>query len=245
MPPAEARPPPNILAPTVNPALDHLMDDMSTRQRHPVDTSVFECIRERPRRLVLSVLHSQVYGVSETDLATMLVARREDKPLVAVSRDEHERAAAALHHRHLPKLEASGLVERDAETSTVHVADEPALRDPVLQQVLDDGNSADGDRLDAVFDALADDRRRLALAVLNDACRPVDARTLARRMAAQERESRPADVPGRVVDEVHAELGHVHLAKLRNAGLVHRDDDGALAYEGDPAVRVQWLAIER
>ena len=213
---------------------------MAQRQEAVVRSAVFESLRDRNRRLVLAVLTSRVYEVSESDLATWVVAARAGTPLVDVPRDEHRRTLTALCHCHLPRLEAAGLIDRDREAETVRVANHPALRDPGIQRVIHEATEPDDGRVEATFDALGDDRRRLALSVLAECCRPLETRQVARRVAARERSTPPDAVDEAAVDEALVSLEHVHLPKFREAGLVSEEGD-AVDYADPAAVRRQWL----
>lgn len=84
-------------------------------------------------------------------------------------------------------------------------------------------NGSEGRTVDEVYEVLADERRRRAVASLAEARPPVDGGTLARSVAAAE-----ADAPTEAVSDdrakrVHAKLYHVHLPKLDAAGLVEYD----------------------
>lgn len=205
-----------------------------------VDAAVFGTLRERQRRLALAVLGTRVYEVAVSDLATGMVARREDEPLLEVTAAEHDPVHAALRHRHLPRLAEVDLVEHDPAAGTVRALDHPALRDPGIQRALDAAPHAEAGSLDALFDALADDRRRLALSVLAEACRPLPVEALALRVVAREHDAAPDAVPDEAVASTAGRLAHAHLPKLRGAGLVAEADDG-VAYDGHPSLRLQWL----
>lgn len=211
--------------------------------RSAVDTAVFETLRDRRRRLALAVLGNRVYGVSETDLAAGMVARRADKPLLEVTEAEHGPVLASLHHQHLPRLAEVGLVEHDRESGTVRARDHPALRDPGIQWTLDAVPHEDPGTLDALFDALADERRRLALSVLSESCRPLSTEALALRIVARERGEPPGSVPDGAVESAARRLAHVHLPKLREAGLLAEDDEG-VSYDGHPSLRLKWLEVD-
>ena len=90
----------------------------------------------------------------------------------------------------------------------------------------------------AVYEMLADERRRRTLAVLAGASLPMDVRTLARRVAA-EGDGRTAETTGEPVDRVHVSLYHVHLPKLADLGVVDYKTGGpveAVAEDVEPFV---------
>ena len=85
--------------------------------------------------------------------------------------------------------------------------------------------------LDALFEALADSRRRHVLSILLDRPTPLDVETLARAVAAREEAATSAaDVPDDVVRRIQIALHHVHLPKLAETGVVEYDyERGAVA----------------
>lgn len=97
----------------------------------PVDVSdeeldtVFEILIEERRQFTLQYLVDEDGTVSLTELVTHLVERESTVDRTNVATD--------LHHSHLPKLEAKGLVEYDHEANTV--AATPAGREtaPVVE----------------------------------------------------------------------------------------------------------------
>lgn len=81
----------------------------------------------------------------------------------------------------------------------------------------------DGVSKDAIFQALANRQRRLALETLQQAERPVGIRELARNVAALESGKPLADVSPERVHEVEVALYHIHVPKLEDAGLISHD----------------------
>lgn len=85
----------------------NLPDDISSDD---LDTA-FEILTEERRQFALQYLAEEGGTVSLSDVVTYLVDRES-----AVDRTD---IAADLHHSHLPKLAAAGLVEYDPEANTV------------------------------------------------------------------------------------------------------------------------------
>ncbi len=77
---------------------------------------------------------------------------------------------------------------------------------------------------ETAFELMASPRRRHAVAVLVDADGPLDARTVARRVAARREDVRPEAVADERVDRTVLSLCHAHLPKLDEAGVVTYDD---------------------
>lgn len=76
--------------------------------------------------------------------------------------------------------------------------------------------------------ALADERRRTTLRVLVEASTPIDARTVARRVAVREADDGTRSVPSDRIERVHVSLHHVHLPMLADVGLSSYDPDSGV-----------------
>lgn len=215
--------------------------DAIGRSTTPRD-EVFDALADERRRAALRVVHDQSpAGVEKDDLAVELAAVTADKPPAEVTDDEHRRAFLECHHRTVPILTDAGLL---AETNdgTLVAGDAWATVDFDVGSIVDGpppGSDAD---LDAAFEALADSRRRTALAVLANQCHPMATEDLARAVAARETGSSERDVsPGRL-ERVTISLVHTHLPRLRDAGLVECDaETERISFDGHPVVRVVRL----
>ncbi|SEW32510.1 DUF7344 domain-containing protein [Natrinema salifodinae] len=208
--------------------------------------SLFDSLADADSRTVLRLVgerSSQGSGIEKTDLAFRLAAVTTDKRLADVTDDEHQRARIDLHHRLVPKLKDAGLLT-ETQDGAIATADHRAFDESEFAALLaDDGDAgADADELDAVFEALADERRRTILSVLGDQYHSIATETLARDVAAREADASEREVSQERVDEVLAALVHVHLPVLNDAGLVGYDaDTDRVSYEGHPIVRVEWI----
>lgn len=203
--------------------------------------AVFDCLSHRHRRYLLDLLRGRT-SMTESDLATHIVAWERAKPLIEVTRRECKETLSTLHHLHLPKLAASGLVERDETDQTVTVTDNPVLQTASVLDAIDTTTTDSHDSLDAVFDVLATERRRTMLSILAGQYHPIKRRTLARDVVAQEADIDEKDVSVDEVDAVLASIHHVHLPKLLDAGFVEYDAEAeTVTYEGHPALRVEWV----
>lgn len=225
--------------------------------------ATFDALTSRRRREILSVLASRDRPISEADLASSLASQmdeptsetgestsktgeppsKSDERTVDASDSERQRAHTRLRHVHLPKLAAAGLVHREQDRNVVSAASHPIFETPafddLVRQTSDEGTTADacgGDSTDAVFAALADERRRVALSVLKDAGR-LELSDLAQRIA--ERDGKTSDEE---VQRVRTGLHHVHVSKLVGAGLVAYDEEEpVVSYEGHPDFDERWL----
>lgn len=84
-----------------------------------VDT-LFELLSKRRCRLVLSHLETTSVDVVELDDLVDRVVEREAAAEADDAIDDHRRqVATSLHHRHLPRLSATALLDYDARSKTV------------------------------------------------------------------------------------------------------------------------------
>lgn len=152
-----------------------------------------------------------------------------------------------LVHVHLPRLVESELVEFDATRGEVTAMAHPAYHDAGVRAILDaaDGTEAfdaddvsrghpddSAESIDDLIAALANGRRRTVLSHLIRRCEPVDVESLARAVAAREADASDESLD-EALDAVRTSLVHVHLPRLRDAGLIGYDDSGAVYCRGD------------
>ena len=88
--------------------------------------SILEQCSDQHRRIVLVALTSQQRPLAVNDLAKTIVRYGHHESLREVPEEVFEQIQLALHHVHLPKLEAGGFVEYDW---TRHLVDPTAQFD--------------------------------------------------------------------------------------------------------------------
>lgn len=88
--------------------------------------SILEQCSDQHRRIVLVALTSQQRPLAVGDLAETIVTYDHHESLEEVPGEVFEQVQIALHHAHLPKLEAGGFVEYD---QTRHLVDPTAQFD--------------------------------------------------------------------------------------------------------------------
>ncbi|SEQ24854.1 DUF7344 domain-containing protein [Natrinema salaciae] len=202
---------------------------------------LFAALADARSRTVLRLVGEESpQGIGKNDLAVRLAAVTTDKRLADVTEDDHRQALVELHHRLVPRLTDAGLLE---ETGNAIRTDDHRAFDALGVDAMVSGHrTADADALDAVFEALADERRRAILAVLSEQSHPISTETLARDVAAREADTTERAVSQERVDRVVVSLGHVHLPLLCDADLVGYDDArDHVSYEGHPVVRTEWI----
>ena len=94
-----------------------------------------------------------------------------------------------------------------------------------INSVMRAGTASTDLSVDDLFDVLSTARRRAVLAVLTGEHSSMDVESLARDVAARERDVAPVTLSESIVEEVHVTLHHVHLPKLDDVGLVDYDPD--------------------
>lgn len=202
----------------------------------PSRNLVFQCLSDSTRREILRLLLERSNPASEASLARELVLSRGSGSRT-LDDDVVESVRTSLRTLHLPALEEVPLVEWNRADERVRLTDHPAFEDECIQRVL-----ATDVEVDGVFDALANERRRLVLAVLHTYGGPVDGDKVAEKVAELEADSLPG---GGSVDEsdVRLSLHHAHYPKLVEAGLVRQMDDERLRYVDHPEVEERWFTF--
>ena len=203
--------------------------------------AVFDCLASSDRRRVLGILDEQApNSLSRRELATRLVSSgRSD---TAESDRDVQQASRVLYHTHLPKLEAAKLIVNDTDGKRIAITDHPAFDDERISAVIHSDSDTTSDSLAELFRALADGRRRTILDVLSHQLTPIYTDTLARELGAKEQGIAEAEVPADTVDEILAQLTHVHLPKLADTGLVEYDSgEQTVAYAGHPQLSGPWI----
>ena len=205
--------------------------DGSGRPRHARD-GLFSALADETRREALQIAHERSpTGVTKAELAAELVSRTADDGADTVTDDDRKRALIDCHHRLLPVLADAGLItESDGR---IVATDHWAFDDAELMGVIAGQTTDYGTDLDALFEALADARRRTAITVLEDRQQPISVETLASEVAASETDR---------TEQVRPALTHVHLPHLHDAGLIGYDTASRrVSYEGHPVLHTGWL----
>lgn len=219
------------------------MSDLPTPDGGPVLDSVFAGLAHRDRRRVLGFLYERApQPATRSELASMLTTASSAASQTASGETTTREMELTLQHTHLPKLGSAGLVEADADANTVRCTAHPAFQDGGIVDSITSDAPARGASRDALFRALADERRRTVLDVLSHQFHPIHLETLAREVGARERNTTEQAVPVDVVDQLQVSLRHRQLPILTDAALVSYDaDEGTVEYEGHPELRVPWM----
>jgi len=202
----------------------------------------FDVLADARRRTVLRLVHQRSPdGIGKDELARHLAAVTMDKQPTEVTDDDYRQALTDLHHRLVPALTDGGFLEKP-DDETITLGAHPAFDDPHLEAIVSTRHDADDATLDAVFRALAADRRRTILAILADADGPFETETLARRVVARNTESTERGIARDRVDEVLTSFVHVHGPMLADAALVDYDaETGRVVDTDQPVVDPEWI----
>jgi DNA-binding transcriptional ArsR family regulator len=193
---------------------------------------IFRVLAHERCRTILMILDQYSSSIPESVLAN-LVATEER---VDSSNAETEAIQSALHHHHLPALEAVGLIEytEDGEIASVPSA---IWADQTFKSYVETNVISASDVSNALI-ALSNERRREALDVLRRNER-ITIEQLASRIEHSESE---LDDPGSDVESsgILLELLHVHIPKLADYGIVESDGQH-VQYIGDTLLDEWWF----
>ncbi|ARS91804.1 DUF7344 domain-containing protein [Natrarchaeobaculum aegyptiacum] len=88
---------------------------------------IFELLKNRRRREVLSYLLEADETVTLGELAEQIAAWENDTDVNALSSDQRKRVYVALYQTHLPKMDDAGIVEYDQDRGLISLADNADL----------------------------------------------------------------------------------------------------------------------
>ena len=204
------------------------------RYQRPADrpttsNAQFRCLADGRNRLILRTLRSRS-PIGRSTLVSLLV---DEFYQHRSSSDPTTSARVSLHHELLPRLAEADLIEFDERM--VSASAHPVFEATSRSGVLDSDSGTDETALDTLFEALADDRRRLVWTL----CRrrgSISVETLARVIGALEHAGGSDTEFRSRVQRIHVSLVHDHIPRLESVGLIGRSDDGTLEVDADAEV---------
>lgn len=104
---------------------------------HSEFDAVLDLCRDQHRRIVLAVLADQRRPVTLDDLTKTVLKHNHHTPLLEVSEAVLREIQLSLFHVHLPKLEASGIIEYDSERHLIEPTDELERVEPHLSAIIE------------------------------------------------------------------------------------------------------------
>lgn len=99
--------------------------------------TVLDLCQEQQRRIVLSALVEEQRSLTMRDLTQTIVRHTHHTSLSETSEDVLTQIQISLHHRHLPKLEAAGIIEYDSERHLVELTNEFGWLQPTFAPIVD------------------------------------------------------------------------------------------------------------
>ncbi|WP_247000509.1 DUF7344 domain-containing protein [Halosolutus gelatinilyticus] len=210
--------------------------EIADRSAQSLNTVYRAMASPRRREIVRFVAERSPAPVGKDELSRRVAAVLTDSRT-----DDDRRVRVELHHRDLPALKNAGVIA-ETDDGGVVATDHWAFETTALTKTFADEPPGE---LDAVFGAIADERRRAILCTLEARDQPVSTQALARAVAERETGAAPDSIPADRVDRVLASLVHVHLPALADADLVAYDiDESRVAYEGHPMLRDEWPGLD-
>lgn len=100
------------------------------------DEDLVACLSNPRRRYAVWYLQQHSNPVPVATLAAEITAWEQDTSTTTVSQDAVERVRIALHHNHLPRLEAAGIVEHDTEREQVEATDCTRMAERLRRQLV-------------------------------------------------------------------------------------------------------------
>ena len=88
---------------------------------------IFELLKNRRRREVLTYLLEAEETVTLGELAEQIAAWENDTEVSALSSDQRKRVYVALYQTHLPKMDDAGIVEYDQDRGLISLSDNADL----------------------------------------------------------------------------------------------------------------------
>lgn len=103
--------------------------------------SVLDLCRHQHRRIVLGTLLEEGRPLTLDDLTEAVLRHNHQMPITEAPEDVITEIGLTLHHLHLPKLAAEGLVDYDPEGHLVEPTDELARAEPTLSAIIESDTS--------------------------------------------------------------------------------------------------------
>lgn len=99
--------------------------------------AVLDLCGNRHRRIVLAVLAAERRSLTVNDLRTAILEYNHHEQVTDASETVLTEITLSLHHAHIPKLEAAGVVEYDSERQLVGPTERFDQLQPQLATIID------------------------------------------------------------------------------------------------------------
>lgn len=102
----------------------------------PSFDSVLALCQHQHRRIVLGTLAEEQRLLTLNDLSKAVLKHNHQMPITEASEEVLNEIRVSLHHAHLPKLAAEGLIHYDSERQCVEPTDQFEQVQPMLSTLL-------------------------------------------------------------------------------------------------------------
>jgi len=99
--------------------------------------TVLDLGSDQHRRIALAVLAHEQRSLTVHDLTKAIVKHNHQVPVKEMPEESLSEVQTSLHHVHLPKIEASGLVEYDRERGLVEPTEQLEQVQPQLSALIE------------------------------------------------------------------------------------------------------------
>ncbi|MDJ1433352.1 hypothetical protein [Halostagnicola sp. A-GB9-2] len=175
--------------------------------------------------------------VAASDLAKRLESSDEELQTGSI-----ESLLVDLHHRHLPVLSDAGLIAYDTETRRATAAVDPADLEADIQDICE-FSEKNAEEMDALFDAVADPRRRYVLESLAEKSHAITVESVSVELSQRLRDDQNRPVSTGDWKRIQGLITHTDLPLLADAGLIEYDPDANLVRSQIPDDRDDEAAM--
>ncbi|MDS0474671.1 hypothetical protein [Natrinema sp. 1APR25-10V2] len=98
--------------------------------------TVLELCRHPHRRTVLAVLAQQKRAITIQDITKTIAKHTHEAPLTEASGETLTRIQHSLHHVHLPKIEAAGVIDYDGQRHQIEPTQQLSQLQPFLTAII-------------------------------------------------------------------------------------------------------------
>lgn len=102
----------------------------------PSYDALLDLCRDQRRRVVLVTFAEERRTLTMRDLTNAVLANDRHVSITEASDEDREEMRCSLHHLHLPKLEAAGLIEYDPEREMAEPTERFDRAEPTLSKIL-------------------------------------------------------------------------------------------------------------
>ncbi|WP_226004055.1 DUF7344 domain-containing protein [Natrinema salinisoli] len=99
--------------------------------------TVLELCGDEHRRIALATLANEQRSLTVNDLTKAIVKYNHHEPVTEMSEGNLSEIRLSLHHVHLPKIDAAGLVDHDQERGLVEPTERFEQVQPQISAIID------------------------------------------------------------------------------------------------------------